>query len=351
MDLDRLMNQPGATGSADSSPVPFFSVVIPVFNGGSAFRRCLSALESSSFRDWELVVVDDGSSDGSGQVALAVADKVLSTSGREGPAAARNLGARSAIGNYLFFLDADCSMHNDTLALAAARFRADPELEALFGSYDDRPTATSLVARFKNLQHHHVHQQGDENAQTFWAGCGSIRRTTFLQMSGFDAERFERPCVEDIELGYRLKADQRRILLAKEVQVTHHKAWTLCSLIRTDLFDRGIPWVVLMSQKRASRSELNIASRGRLSVLLGVLVLVGVVLSIFDIRLLALSFLAGVGILVLNLSFYRLLLARGGVRLLVTGLALHWVYQLVCALSFLFGKVESLRRGGHESQV
>jgi len=148
-----------------------------------------------------------------------------------------------------------------------------------------------------------------------------------------------------------LRENQRRILLAKEVQVTHHKAWTLGSLIRTDLFDRGIPWVVLLSQKRASRSELNVASSGRLSVLLGVLVLVGVVLSIFDSRLLALSLLAAIGILVLNLSFYRLLLARGGVRLLVTGLVLHWVYQLVCALSFVIGKVVSLRGGGVTSKA
>jgi glycosyltransferase involved in cell wall biosynthesis len=330
---------------------PFFSVVIPVLNGGAAFRTCLSALDSSSFQDWELIVVDDGSTDGSDRVALAVADRVLSTSGFEGPAAARNLGSEDATGEYLFFIDADCSVHSDTLAIAAEKFRADPNLEALFGSYDDRPTAPGIVARFKNLQHHHVHQSGEKNADTFWAGCGSIRRSRFLELKGFDAERFERPSIEDIELGYRIKAEKGRILLAKDVQVTHHKAWSLGGLIRTDLFDRGIPWVVLLSQNRGSNSALNLSRRGRLSVILGSMTAVGLVLSAFDSQIFPLVVATAVGFVLLNLSFYRLLLAKGGLKLLISGMALHWVYQIVCVLAFVLGKIQHWRAGSSTSRV
>ncbi len=348
---DQSSHRAGRSKAAERQPARFFSVVIPVLNGGAAFRRCLSALESSSFEDWELIVVDDGSTDGSDKVARAVADRVLTTSGLEGPAAARNLGAREAIGQYLFFVDADCSVHPDTLAIAAERFRADPSLVALFGSYDDRPTASGLVARFKNLQHHHVHQTGEEDADTFWAGCGSIRRTRFLKLRGFDAERFERPSIEDIELGYRIRAGGDRVSLAKDVQVTHHKAWTLGSLIRSDLFDRGIPWVLLLSQDRGSNSALNLSWRGRLSAILGLVIPISLAFSIMDRRVFAVAVVSTVGLVLLNTSFYRLLLKRGGFKLLISGVFLHWVYQIVCVLAFLLGKIQHWTTGPSTSEA
>jgi glycosyltransferase involved in cell wall biosynthesis len=48
---------------------PFFSIIIPVYNGGVLFEHCLQALHQSDFTDWELIVVDDGSTDGSDRLA------------------------------------------------------------------------------------------------------------------------------------------------------------------------------------------------------------------------------------------------------------------------------------------
>ena len=325
-----------------TEPPPLFTVVIPVLDGGREFRRSLSDLAASSFEDWELIVVDDGSKDGSDRVALALARLVLSTSGLEGPASARNLGARHAQGDYLFFLDADCSVHPETLALAARRLRAEPELDALFGSYDARPSAPGLVSRFKNLQHHFVHQTGCEDAETFWAGCGFIRRSTFEKLGGFNAARFKRPSIEDIELGYRLRADGKRIRLDKTIQVTHHKAWKLANWLKTDLLDRGVPWVMLSRQYPQSRSALNLSRRGRASVLLGLLVLAGLLSGLFDPRGLVVSLVSALALLALNARFYRLLYRSGGPSLMIGGVFLHWIYQIVCALSVGSGSVKTL---------
>lgn len=322
---------------------PFFSIVIPVLDGGSAFRLCLSAISASSFRDWELIVVDDGSVDGSAEEAQGVASRVLVTTGREGPAAARNLGARQAKGDYLVFIDADCTVYPETLALAAARLQEDPTITALFGSYDDCPAASGTVSAFKNLQHHHVHQSGEEEAETFWAGCGAIRRADFLQLGGFDAEQFARPSIEDIELGIRLRSMGGRIVLAKEVQVTHHKRWTLGSLLRTDLFDRGIPWVMLLSRSRRSMRVLNLSWRGRSSVLLGLLILLGTVGAMGDPGLWLPTGLLLLVLMLLNRSFLGLLFARGGLSFLAPGILLLWIYQLNCALALVLGKLSFWR--------
>ncbi len=55
----------------------------------------------------------------------------------------------------------------------------EPDLAAVFGSYDDEPAAPNFLSQYKNLFHHFVHQQGSAEASTFWSGCGAILWPTF----------------------------------------------------------------------------------------------------------------------------------------------------------------------------
>ena len=77
------------------------------------------------------------------------------------------------------FVDADVVMPPGGLGLIAEDFRRDPELAAVFGSYDDTPAWTTFISQYKNLMHHYVHQTSSESAATFWAGCGAVRKTVF----------------------------------------------------------------------------------------------------------------------------------------------------------------------------
>lgn len=326
------------TRSQDGSEAPpFFSVVVPVVNGGTVFREALEALGRSSFKDYELWVVDDGSVDDSSTWALKSGARLLRTRGRQGPAVARNLGARHARGEFLLFLDADCGVGEETLGRAAEILRQDEALDALFGSYDDEPAAPGWVAQYKNLQHHWVHQQGDPEASTFWAGCGAVRRTVFLDVGGFDEARFVRPTIEDIELGYRLRGLGRRIRLAKNVQVQHHKAWTLRSVIQSDLLDRGIPWSELLAGQEGPANELNLGWTGRLSVASAVLLVLFLLLALVEPRWVLLAVLSGAVLLWLNRGFYRFLAAKKGLPFLLAAVPLHGLYYLNCAVAFPLG--------------
>lgn len=324
---------------------PLLSIITPVLNGGDVFRRCLAALQASDFKNWELIVVDDGSTDRSAEWAREAGAVVLKTSGRLGPGAARNHGARVARGDYLCFIDADCQVHPDTLSKIAQHLEQEPELEALFGSYDDMPAARNFVAQFKNLFHHYVHQTGRGEASTFWAGAGVIRRTTFLALGGFDVRRYPRASIEDIDLGYRLRQAGGRIRLAKDVLVTHHKAWTLVSMIKSDVLDRGIPWTRLMLRSPQRVNDLNLGLSSRLSIvavyawlaaLLATLLLAG---HPWFLVALFIAVSLAVFLLILNWDVYRFFHRKRGIWFAVRAGCLHWLYYFYCLIAYAGGVV------------
>ena len=252
----------------NSSPqVPKNSVIIPVHNSASYLKSCLAGLRQSTFSEYDCIVVDDASTDDSAEVAASFDCRVIRLSTNQGPSIARNQAARETQGDILFFIDADVLIPPDTLQLVWDRFAADPQLDALIGSYDDQPSQHGFLSQYKNLFHHYVHQTSRTTASTFWSGCGAIRREVFAEHGGF-SEEYKRPAVEDIELGYRMRADGRKMLLDKRLQVKHLKAWTFWRLMRSDILDRGIPWIELILRNARMPNDLNVQVSQRISVVL-----------------------------------------------------------------------------------
>jgi len=243
------------------------SVVIPVHNGMEHLRHCLESLRASELQPTELIVVDDGSTDDSASIAAGFGAKVLSTDGKSGPSRARNLGAQAAQGDILLFLDADVCVHADTISKIVLEFLRHPDVDAVMGSYDKKPSAPSYLSQFRNLMHHFVHQNSKRNATTFWAGCGAMRRLVFLEFGGFD-EKYVSPSIEDIELGSRMAQADRKLVLNPNIQVTHLKRWNFGSMMRTDFFYRALPWSELSLRSGQMPNDLNLRISQRISVAL-----------------------------------------------------------------------------------
>jgi len=258
------------------------SVIIPNYNGFKTLQRCLAAVKSSNYLKYECIVVDDGSTDGSIEIANDLATQVVVVEGGpKGPGHARNLGARVASGDIIFFVDADVVIYPDTLRKVADSFAGSSALAAVFGSYDDQPGDGQFLSQYKNLFHHFVHQQSNEDSHSFWSGCGAVRREIFLEIGGFDTLKYPHPSIEDIELGRRLIAKRYKILLNKTIQVKHLKRWTLANLVKTDVFDRGVPWTQLVVADRKIPNDLNLGSSQRWSALFVGILLVFMTASAF----------------------------------------------------------------------
>jgi glycosyltransferase involved in cell wall biosynthesis len=110
---------------------PLISCVVPVFNGARFIRQALDSILSQTYRPIEVIVADDGSTDGTAGIVSSYGDRVRRVSQvTAGPAATRNLGLRHAGGEFIAFLDADDLWHPEKLERQAARFVACPELDA-----------------------------------------------------------------------------------------------------------------------------------------------------------------------------------------------------------------------------
>lgn len=260
---------------------PRLSVIVPAHQGERLLPETLGALAASDLpRDqWQLIVVDDASTDDTAAVGGRWADRVISLAGKpHGPGYARNRGVDASQGEWVVFVDADVRVHPDTLRRIGDAIDADPSLDALFGAYDDAPPAPNFLSQYRNLLHRYTHLVGAGQTETFWAGCGAVRRSMFDAVGGFDEARYPRPQIEDIELGYRIRDRSGRIAIRPEVQAAHLKKWTLIGAIRTDLFDRAVPWVRLLLERRrlAQSANLNLRRGEQLKVAVVVFALLGV---------------------------------------------------------------------------
>ena len=295
------------------------SVVIPATDAPPTLGRCLAALgRSTEPHEVEVVTAPAGT----------------------GPAAARNAGVARTEGDIVVFVDADVEVHPDALRRLRETLDRDLGVAAVFGAYDDRPAVAAVVSRFRNLLHHHVHASAGGPATTFWAGLGAVRREAFDAAGGFDARRYPRPSIEDIELGMRLHAAGRRIVLDPAVRGTHLKRWTLPSMLRTDLVARGAPWVALRLERGgAGGGALNLAWGQRLAAGAAV---IGTAAALSGRGRFALAALAAM--LAPNARFYALLGRLGGPRLVLGGVPLHLVHHLTAAASVPVGVVLWARR-------
>ena len=309
------------------------SVVIPAYENAAGLEECLRALVPQGAH--EIIVVDDGSTDGTGAAAERLGVRVLRLDRNSGAGAARNHGAGQATGDVLLFVDSDVVASPGTVARVARIFEERPDVAAVFGSYDAAPRAPGLVSQFRNLLHHFVHQQGETDASTFWAGCGAIRRAVFEESGGFDTGKYTR-AIEDIELGYRLRDAGHRILLDKGLAVTHLKRWTLASFLRTDALYRAVPWSRLILQRHRRLDHLNLKPAHRVSVALALVAAAALALSPLAPWMLALAAAAVAAIVAVNWSLFAFFARTRGLAFAAGSVPLLFLHYLASGVGYLW---------------
>jgi glycosyltransferase involved in cell wall biosynthesis len=214
------------------------SVVVPARNAERTLGECLAALEGQSPPGLarEIIVVDDGSTDRTADVAARCPRVVVVRQANQGPAAARNAGARRATGDVLLFTDADCVPTPDWVAEMTAPLE-DPAVVAVKGAY--RTRQVGLVARFAQIEFEERYARLALRPTTDFVDSYSaaIRAEAFWAVGGFDAT-FPDPNNEDVDLSYRLARAGRPMVFNPRAIVYHRHPDRLGRYLRTK-FWRG----------------------------------------------------------------------------------------------------------------
>jgi cellulose synthase/poly-beta-1,6-N-acetylglucosamine synthase-like glycosyltransferase len=308
-----------------------FSVVVPAYQAQATLGPCLAGIIGAGFEPADILVVDDGSSDLTQNIARAFGAKVIANERNLRPAGARNRGVDEIDSDVVFFVDADVVIKKGIRRQLEAHF-LDPDVTAVIGSYDDTPSGGSVLSDYRNLLHHHVHQHSGGASQTFWTGIGAVRRDAYLAAGGL---RGNWENIEDVEFGLRLTAANSRIVLDPNLQGTHLKVWTLGSMFSTDLYGRAIPWSKLIQAGRIPIGALNTSRRHRLAAAGVALTGVGLLTTLLWLPLVILA-LCGILLFLVGIwDFFSVLRQKRGTWFALRSIPWHGLHYCAALLGFI----------------
>lgn len=229
--------------------VQLLSVIIPNHNGARTIEKCLAAAFASQHDNFEVIVVDDGSTDGSTETIKKFPCRLIALSEHSGASRARNIGAEQAKGDILFFLDADCLLKEDALATAAAAIAAAAPGTVIGGTYTLMPYDKNFFSIFQSVYIHYSETKNLENPDYIATHAMVIPAAAFKNSGGFN-ENFL-PIIEDVEFSHRLRRLGFRLLMNPDILVQHifnfsfaksirnaikkSKYWTIYSINNKDL--------------------------------------------------------------------------------------------------------------------
>ncbi|MBW1785298.1 MAG: glycosyltransferase family 2 protein [Deltaproteobacteria bacterium] len=163
---------------------PLISCIIPAFNSDKYLAEALDSIVAQTYRPFEIIVADDGSTDTTAEVSEGYGDKVRFLSQKTaGPAATRNFGLQNAKGDFVAFLDADDLWHPEKLSLQMSRFEQQPELH-LCVTHVKLIWTQTLREEQEQYQHHVRAKPVPGYATTTLLA----RREAFRRIGGFNAE-------------------------------------------------------------------------------------------------------------------------------------------------------------------
>ena len=168
--------------------VPTVSVVVPVHDGAAYLAECLASILEQTVAPLEVVVVDDGSTDRSGDIARSFGEPVRCLrQPHGGPASARNHGVTEARGEFIAFLDADDLLVPQKLERQLARFAANPDLQ-FCDAYSQNFWSPEIPPGARNVAPRETFTHGEvpkPNLIITWL----LRRVLFDRLGGFDVAR------------------------------------------------------------------------------------------------------------------------------------------------------------------
>ncbi len=306
-----------------------YSIIVPVYNAQRTLDNCLKAIFAAVNDTHEVIVVDDKSTDRSGEIIKRYPCLLISLDARSQAAGARNAGSKKARGQILIFIDSDVIIHKDTLGVIEAGFERYPDIVAMTGMLTRYCPHHDFFSQYKNAYMRFVLKDMPLYVDFLYGSICAIRAANYLLFN----ESLQ--LTDDTELGRRYAGLSHKVMFNPALEVTHDKKYSFYSLLRNDFF---VPfwWSKSFVLHRGMRDVVMKGrfSHARLWQLIGIAVMACVALLCFGIYIPTLRTIQGALLVLffsLHVRFFRFLLQEKGVWFLARAVPFSCLDALVMA--------------------
>lgn len=234
-------------------PSVILSVIIPNYNGEKTIGKCLETVFASRYENFEVIVVDDCSTDDSVEIIKKFPCTLIRLREHSGASKARNTGALNATGEALFFIDADCLLEEDTLDIAGRSFRED---SVIGGTYTPLPHDRGFFSTFQSIFINYSETKTKE-PDYIATHAMLISRELFIKSQGFNEDFL--PILEDVEFSHRLKKSGTRLVMNPELLVKHIFNFSLPGSLK-NAFRKSMYWTMYSIRNRDLLADSGTAS-------------------------------------------------------------------------------------------
>lgn len=209
--------------------MPHLSIVIPVFNREYKIEDCLKSIRKSVYTDYEIIVVDDHSTDSTASVAKKYADKLIEMPVTKGLGYTRNAGFVAMRGDVAVSIDSDVMIMPDTLSKIADFLSSHKEVDAVTGLLSKTHPNNDFFSQYKNLYMNYIFGRLPEIVTFLYGSIHAVRKDS-LQSSSLN------DLAEDTEHGQLIFLKNKKIAFLKGLEVVHLKKYGLFSFIKNDFW-------------------------------------------------------------------------------------------------------------------
>jgi len=312
------------------------SIIIAVYND-PAIKQCLESIYQSKNADFETIVVDDASTSiNIEKIVKDCPECKLFKLGKNGPAFARNFGAKQATGEIVFFIDSDAQLYPDTLQKISERFKNDPNLQGITIIWSDELIRANFFNRFKAIETNYLFT--DVYVRSFGSNGSAIYKNLFLKEGGFD-ESFKSAHAEDFHMGFRFFKKGYNIVLDKNISMKH--------AYLDNFFFKGLKKyckraflraMVLRRTKGKMETSYN-SNKFMVLYLLSGLILLSVIFGIIIRPLFWMALGLYIIFFYLNKKMYSRFLKKYGIIFAIRSVGMHYFYILIVSMAGAMGLV------------
>ncbi len=313
------------------------SVIMSVRNAESTLRVVFDCLFASNLTNFEVVVVDDASTDGTATLCEEYGITPIRLTQNVGPAAGRNLAVKRARGGTLVFLDSDIAFAPDVLGKLLERLEADPELAGNAVLTSMTPLNKGFYPRYFAIQEYLWMRRlligtRDRSLSYISTRCGCLRRQVFEEMGGF-SESYKKPSTEDLEFSSRM-GDRYLLEYYDDIEMMHCFPDTLVKIFRR--YHRNTCEIVQMPPRVRKKATMPY-KRDAISRLLLCLAFLSLPIALVQPLVLGVTLALGVAVAVIQHELLLTCWAKEGFLFAVKSWVVYCVLPIPVATGVLAG--------------